>query len=37
MIGQFRVVYSDHMCPVEASILITGGHLDELRYRQTIR
>jgi GntR family transcriptional regulator len=37
VIRQFRVVCSDHMRPVEASILIKGGHLYELRYLQTIR
>jgi GntR family transcriptional regulator len=37
VIRQFRIVYSDHMRPVEASVLIKGGHLYELRYRQTIR
>ncbi|MGV9377110.1 UTRA domain-containing protein [Nonomuraea sp. NPDC003707] len=31
---QFRVVYSDSGRPVEASILIKGGHLYELSYRQ---
>ncbi|MFC4536916.1 GntR family transcriptional regulator [Sphaerisporangium dianthi] len=33
---QFRVVYSDDARPVEVSILIKGGHLYELMYRQTI-
>ncbi|MFI6733896.1 GntR family transcriptional regulator [Nonomuraea sp. NPDC050451] len=31
---QFRVVYTDSGRPVEASILIKGGHLYELSYRQ---
>ncbi|MFC7387174.1 GntR family transcriptional regulator [Sphaerisporangium rhizosphaerae] len=33
---RFRVVYSDDARPVEVSILIKGGHLYELMYRQTI-
>ncbi|MEU7748716.1 GntR family transcriptional regulator [Nonomuraea sp. NPDC049158] len=32
---QFRVVYSDGERPVEASVLIKGGHLYELSYHQT--
>jgi GntR family transcriptional regulator len=32
---QFRVVYSDGERPVEVSVLIKGGHLYELSYRQT--
>ncbi|MBB5138794.1 GntR family transcriptional regulator [Thermocatellispora tengchongensis] len=36
ILRQFRVVYSDSRRPVEASILIKGGHLHELRYRQPI-
>lgn len=32
---QFRVVYSDAERPIEASILIKGGHLYELSYRQS--
>lgn len=36
VICQSRVVYSDDRKPVEASILVKGGHLFELRYRQTI-
>jgi GntR family transcriptional regulator len=31
---QFRVIYSDSQRPVEVSILIKGGHLYELSYRQ---
>ena len=34
VIRQFRVIYSDADRPVEASILIMGGHLYELSYRQ---
>ena len=33
---QFRVVYSDNERPVEVSVLIKGGHLYELMYRQEI-
>jgi len=33
---QFRVVYSEDERPVEVSVLIKGGHLYELMYRQTI-
>ncbi|MET9343463.1 GntR family transcriptional regulator [Nonomuraea sp. NPDC003804] len=33
---QFRVIYTDAGRPVEASILIKGGHLYELEYRQPI-
>lgn len=36
VIRQFRVIYSDGQRPVEASILVKGGHLHELLYRQTI-
>ncbi|GAA3801815.1 GntR family transcriptional regulator [Sphaerisporangium flaviroseum] len=36
VIRQFRVVYSDNARPIEASILIKGGHLYELRYQQQI-
>ncbi|MFI6498722.1 GntR family transcriptional regulator [Nonomuraea typhae] len=36
VICQSRVVYSDDRRPVEASILVKGGHLYELRYWQTI-
>lgn len=36
VIRQFRVVYSDDARPVEASILVKGGHLYELLYRQSI-
>ncbi|MBB5800600.1 GntR family transcriptional regulator [Saccharothrix ecbatanensis] len=35
VIRQLRVVYSDNERPVEASVLIKGGHLYELLYRQT--
>jgi GntR family transcriptional regulator len=35
VIRQFRVIYSDNERPVEASILVKGGHLYELLYRQT--
>jgi GntR family transcriptional regulator len=34
VIRQFRVIYSDGDRPVEASVLIKGGHLYELLYRQ---
>jgi GntR family transcriptional regulator len=33
---QFRVVYTDDERPVEVSILIKGGHLFELLYRQPV-
>lgn len=33
---QFRVVYSDDERPVEVSILVKGGHLFELLYRQPV-
>ncbi|MGH3924701.1 MAG: UTRA domain-containing protein, partial [Pseudonocardiaceae bacterium] len=36
VIRQFRVIYSDNERPVEASVLIKGGHLYELLYRETI-
>ena len=36
VIRQFRTIYSDHRRPVEASILIKGAHLYELRYRQPV-
>ncbi|EHR60602.1 GntR family transcriptional regulator [Saccharomonospora cyanea] len=36
VIRQLRVVYSDNERPVEASVLIKGGHLYELLYRQTV-
>lgn len=36
VIRQFRIVYSDDARPVEVSIIIKGGHLYELRYRQAI-
>ena len=36
VIRQFRVVYSSDNRPVEASILVKGGHMYELRYRQAI-
>lgn len=36
VIRQFRVIYTDGDRPVEVSSLIKGGHLYELRYRQTI-
>ncbi|EHK88712.1 GntR family transcriptional regulator [Saccharomonospora azurea SZMC 14600] len=36
MIRQLRVIYSDNERPVEASVLIKGGHLYELLYRQTV-
>jgi len=35
VIRQFRVIYSDGERPVEASVLIKGGHLYELLYRQS--
>ncbi|YCK35207.1 GntR family transcriptional regulator [Actinomadura sp. ATCC 39365] len=35
VIRQFRVIYSDGGAPVEASILVKGGHLFEVLYRQT--
>lgn len=35
VIRQFRVIYSDNERPVEASVLIKGGHLYELLYRQS--
>ena len=34
VIRQFRVVYSDSDRPVEASVMVKGGHLYELLYRQ---
>jgi GntR family transcriptional regulator len=34
VIRQFRVIYSDDDRPVEVSVLIKGGHLYELLYRQ---
>ncbi|MEO3874146.1 GntR family transcriptional regulator [Nonomuraea sp. B12E4] len=37
VIRQFRVIYSDDMRPVEVSILVKGGHLYALEYRQRIR
>ncbi|WP_158843993.1 GntR family transcriptional regulator [Saccharothrix deserti] len=36
VIRQFRVVYSEGNRPVEVSVLIKGGHLYELLYRQSI-
>ncbi|GAA0610932.1 GntR family transcriptional regulator [Kribbella sandramycini] len=36
VIRQFRTVYSDDRRPVEASILIKGAHLYELRYEQSV-
>ncbi|GAA2773924.1 GntR family transcriptional regulator [Saccharopolyspora taberi] len=36
VIRQLRVIYSDNERPVEASVLIKGGHLYALRYRQQI-
>ncbi|SCL38212.1 transcriptional regulator, GntR family [Micromonospora pallida] len=36
VIRQFRVVASRNDRPVEASILVKGGHLHELHYRQTV-
>lgn len=35
VIRQLRVIYSDNQRPVEASVLIKGGHLYELLYRQS--
>ena len=35
VIRQFRVIYSDSERPVEASVLVKGGHLYELLYRQS--
>jgi GntR family transcriptional regulator len=32
----FRVVYTDNARPIEVQILVKGGHLYELAYRQTI-
>lgn len=37
VIRQFRVIYSEGGQPVEASILIKGGHLFEVLYRQDVR
>ncbi|MEU8380648.1 GntR family transcriptional regulator [Streptosporangium sp. NPDC048865] len=36
VLRQLRVVYSDNARPVEVSVLVKGGHMYELRYRQTI-
>ncbi|MEZ0074450.1 GntR family transcriptional regulator [Planotetraspora sp. GP83] len=36
VIRTFRVVYADHVRPVEAQILVKGGHLYELVYRQQV-
>ncbi|AHH98199.1 GntR family transcriptional regulator [Kutzneria albida] len=36
VIRQFRVIYSDNRTPVEASVMVKGGHLYELLYRQVI-
>jgi GntR family transcriptional regulator len=36
VIRQFRVIYSDHDRPVEASVLIKGAHMYELLYRQLV-
>ncbi len=36
VLRQFRLVYTDDQRPVEASILIKGAHLHELRYEQAI-
>ncbi|KOV85067.1 GntR family transcriptional regulator [Nocardia sp. NRRL S-836] len=36
VIRQLRVVYSDNDRPVEASVLIKGAHLHELRYQQAV-
>ncbi|MCK2245267.1 MULTISPECIES: GntR family transcriptional regulator [unclassified Crossiella] len=36
VLRQLRVIYSDNDRPVEASVLIKGGHRFELQYRQTI-
>jgi GntR family transcriptional regulator len=35
IIRQFRVIYSDNGRPVEASVLVKGGHLYELLYKQS--
>lgn len=37
VIRQLRIVHSDNERPVEASVLVKGGHLYELLYRQTIK
>lgn len=37
VLRQLRVVFSDNQRPVEASVLIKGSHMYELRYSQTIR
>lgn len=36
VIRQFRVIHSDNNLPVEVSVLVKGGHLYELRYRQPV-
>ncbi|WP_026162612.1 GntR family transcriptional regulator [Kribbella catacumbae] len=36
IIRQFRTIYSDNRRPVEASVLVKGAHLYELRYHQAI-
>ncbi len=36
VVRQFRVVFSDDERPVEASVLIKGAHLYELRYHQIV-
>jgi GntR family transcriptional regulator len=36
VIRQFRIITSDDDRPVEVSVIIKGGHLYELRYRQVI-
>lgn len=36
VIRQFRVIYSDRSKPVEATVMIKGGHLYELLYRHTV-
>ena len=36
VIRQFRVIYSDDRRPVEASVMVKGGHRYELRYRQAV-
>ncbi|MFD2350298.1 UTRA domain-containing protein [Nonomuraea ferruginea] len=36
VIRQFRVIYSDNAVPVEVSIIVKGGHLYELKYKQVI-
>jgi GntR family transcriptional regulator len=36
VIRQFRVIYSNDPQPVEVSIIVKGGHLYELKYRQPI-